>query len=183
MKTQKYPLAFLISALSFSVLPAQAGYDDLIRETMDQAKQECANKGWAFQQNGNGSTCTPPNTNGRAIGQEVGGGQLSSPVVQERMNAGIVRDGATNPSGPIADTLPPNDDPRCESYARAAVADVRTMNQAINYHPECRTGGPRWDPNYQSHYKWCLTVPDAATMNEANERRKHLVRFCGSGNL
>jgi hypothetical protein len=182
MKTQtpRQILSYLIPALSLYSMSALADYDEFVRQSMDQAKQECASKGWVFEQNGNGSTCTPPNTNGRAIGaQAAGESQLSSPIAQERMNARITRPSDEAANGPIADTLPPNDDPRCEAYAHKAVNDARAITNA----PGCYATGPRWDPNYQNHYHWCLTVPEAATDNEERERNRHLTQFCGRVNL
>jgi hypothetical protein len=60
----------------------------------------------------------------------------------------------------------------CEEYARSAVHDYQSMRD----HPECHVpDSPRWQPNYQNHYKWCMGVPAAARIGEAKARDAHLV--------
>jgi hypothetical protein len=69
-------------------------------------------------------------------------------------------------------------DKRCSRYAENAVHDYYAMKN----HPKCHLpDSPRWQPNEENHYKWCLKVPNAALVAEATARSKHLDRCGGQG--
>ncbi|HET6378387.1 MAG TPA: hypothetical protein VFG05_08810 [Methylocella sp.] len=79
---------------------------------------------------------------------------------------------------PVQDTLPPNENPECASYARGAVEQYNLMMKW----PKCRAGFEkgRWQGNYQAHYGWCMSNPgEAALANERRLRDLHLER-CGT---
>ena len=63
----------------------------------------------------------------------------------------------------------------CQSYANAARNQVR----AAMSNPACAPGarGPRWTPEYQVHFDWCLTQPIAAVEAERGARTGYL-RAC-----
>jgi hypothetical protein len=82
---------------------------------------------------------------------------------------------------PVSDTLPPAPEPRCDSYARSAVDDFRTMQRF----PQCLVrNDARWQPNYQAHYGWCAANlgqhPDWVAA-ETRARTDHLIK-CGVRN-
>ena len=54
---------------------------------------------------------------------------------------------------------------KCTQYAQAAVV----QNQE-NVAKGCNLTGPRWQSSYQSHYDWCMAVPDAAVDAEQQAR-------------
>ena len=62
----------------------------------------------------------------------------------------------------------------CKHYAQSAVSDYRSMVD----HPKCRVAdSPRWQPNYENHYNWCMGVPKASRVGESKARDAHL-RHC-----
>jgi len=76
---------------------------------------------------------------------------------------------------PRKEQLPPPENPFCRNYAHGAVDDYKAMLKV----PKCRVKSDgRWKDDYQSHYKWCLTAPHDAAINEAKERDKWLLK-CG----
>jgi len=66
----------------------------------------------------------------------------------------------------------------CKSYADAATNQVR----AALANPGCarEARGPRWTPQYQVHFDWCLTQPVAAVEAERGARTGYL-RACRGG--
>jgi len=91
------------------------------------------------------------------------------------MGEGISRiNGRMQP--PRQEQLPPPVNARCRDYANRAVGDYKLMLSV----PKCRVKSDgRWKDDYQSHYKWCLTAPRDAVINEAKERDKWLLK-CGA---
>jgi hypothetical protein len=55
--------------------------------------------------------------------------------------------------------------PRCEHYARTAVAQYQQ-----NLARRCGYTGARWSDNYQGHYGWCLTASQAFADSETQAR-------------
>ena len=65
----------------------------------------------------------------------------------------------------------------CEGYARGAIRQFETAQRF----PRCRVRtSPRWQPNYQNHYGWCLNAPVAWLRSETQAREAHLRRCGGS---
>lgn len=76
---------------------------------------------------------------------------------------------------PRQEILPVAENTRCANYAQDAVDDYKTMRR----HQECVIpDDPRWQPNYQNHYQWCLTARREWLVSEKKARDGHLVR-CG----
>jgi hypothetical protein len=76
---------------------------------------------------------------------------------------------------PHEETLPPPENERCASYARAAVSDYATMRQSRR----CLVAdSPRWQADYRKHYQWCLTARPEWVTGEWKARDKQLVQ-CG----
>lgn len=61
----------------------------------------------------------------------------------------------------------------CARYARTAVA----QNQE-NIRRGCSNTGPRWQSNYNNHYRWCTTTSHSSANYEETQRRNALNR-CG----
>lgn len=59
----------------------------------------------------------------------------------------------------------------CDRYARTAVA----QNQE-NQRRHCGNTGPRWQSNYQNHYRWCTGVSQSSANYEQTQRRNSLNR-------
>jgi hypothetical protein len=66
---------------------------------------------------------------------------------------------------------------RCEEYARTAVA----QNQE-NGRRGCHYTGQAWHSDYNSHYKWCLTVDKAASDSGSLYRYEELKK-CGTRHI
>lgn len=83
-----------------------------------------------------------------------------------------------DPDEPKPETLPASPEPRCDAYARSAVADFRTMQRF----PACLIrDSARWQPDYQAHYRWCaanLAPKPEWIAAESKARNDHLVK-CG----
>jgi hypothetical protein len=63
----------------------------------------------------------------------------------------------------------------CRNYAREAVNDYKLTVA----NSKCRVkSDPRWQTNYENHYKWCLTAPVEWVRAEEKARDTHL-RRCG----
>jgi len=76
---------------------------------------------------------------------------------------------------PRQEILPVAENIRCVDYARSAVKDYSTMQR----HQECLIpDNPRWQPNYQNHYQWCLTARREWVASETKARDAHLIH-CG----
>jgi hypothetical protein len=106
------------------------------------------------------------------VGKKIGTGWNFAHVFAELRPVDV-----PGPETPIHDVLPPDDDPRCEGYARSAVEQYRlTLNN-----PKCRVNpDPRWQADYRAHYGWCMSNPgEEALENENKLRVDHLVR-CGA---
>jgi len=59
----------------------------------------------------------------------------------------------------------------CADYARAAVRQF----EAASAIPGCIGGpSPRWNPDYQIHYGWCLNIAPPAAFAERGARSTHL---------
>jgi hypothetical protein len=57
----------------------------------------------------------------------------------------------------------------CQEYARRAVAQFeRAAAQG------CPVGGPRWTPDFNVHFGWCLTQPPWSAEREAHIRHERL---------
>ncbi len=61
----------------------------------------------------------------------------------------------------------------CAHYARTAVA----QNQE-NIRLGCGNTGPRWQSNYDNHYRWCTTTSQSSANYEETQRR-HALNRCG----
>jgi hypothetical protein len=63
----------------------------------------------------------------------------------------------------------------CQNYAQAAINQVR----GALANPACAATikGPRWNPEFQVHYNWCLTQPIPAVEAERGARTGFL-RAC-----
>ena len=63
----------------------------------------------------------------------------------------------------------------CQNYAQAAINQVR----GALANPGCAASikGPRWNPEFQVHYNWCLTQPIPAVEAERGARTGFL-RAC-----
>jgi len=62
----------------------------------------------------------------------------------------------------------------CRNYAHAAVEQFeRAMSN-----PFCasRVGGPRWSPNYEAHFGWCVAAPPGNVQHEWDARSRMLFR-------
>ena len=71
--------------------------------------------------------------------------------------------------------LPPPENERCASYARAAISDYATMRRS----GQCTVAdGPRWHADYRKHYQWCLTARPEWLVSERKARDSHLMQ-CG----
>jgi len=70
----------------------------------------------------------------------------------------------------------PTRDEFCASYARSAVEDFEAANRfrKCNVRPD-----PRWQSDFQNHYKWCMTAPTAWVRSESKARTDHLLH-CGA---
>ena len=69
----------------------------------------------------------------------------------------------------------------CDEYASQAVISA-TQNKSR----QCGYGGPRWGFDYDTHYDWCLQVPEGAAYAE-RQGRKNDIQACfqnggGGGN-
>ena len=64
----------------------------------------------------------------------------------------------------------------CDEYASQAVASA-----AQNKHKQCGFGGPRWGFDYNTHYDWCLQVPEGAALAERQSRQNELQACFQSG--
>jgi hypothetical protein len=62
----------------------------------------------------------------------------------------------------------------CRAYARAA---VQQFGQA-EANPYCAShiGGPRWMPDYETHFDWCLSVAPYEAQHEWDSRSRLLYR-------
>ena len=60
----------------------------------------------------------------------------------------------------------------CNQYARAAISQVQSGLAA----PACagKMKGPRWSPNYFTHYHWCLTATYEVAQHERTLRTTYL---------
>ncbi len=65
----------------------------------------------------------------------------------------------------------------CEQYAQNAVGE----NQQ-NLANKCGFTGPRWSPDYQSHFRWCVGARQDSVNREADARRNDLgnCSFCSN---
>jgi hypothetical protein len=63
----------------------------------------------------------------------------------------------------------------CQNYAQAAINQVR----GALANPACAASikGPRWNPEFQVHYNWCLSQPIPAVEAERGARTGFL-RAC-----
>ena len=59
---------------------------------------------------------------------------------------------------------------RCRNYAATAVR----QNQS-NINGQCGYSGRRWSSDYQSHYSWCMGVPETSTRSETEARQTVLI--------
>lgn len=83
-----------------------------------------------------------------------------------------------SPAEPRADTLPPERNARCASYAQTALDDYSVMQRF----PQCLVpNDPRWQANVEAHYEWCMANMRSHgdwIDGEARARHEHLVN-CG----
>jgi len=104
------------------------------------------------------------------VGKQIGSGWVIDHVFAEFPSR------PADPT-PRREQLPPSEDPKCASYASAAVSDFKaTLNS-----PKCRVSPAdgRWSADYKAHYNWCMAAPQAARVNESTIRDKHLLA-CGA---
>jgi hypothetical protein len=74
---------------------------------------------------------------------------------------------------PVAQNPRPTGGGYCEAYARDAVSQHRAnLDRRCGYGPNAR-----WQPNYNNHYRWCLSAPRASVAAEDAARRDRL-RSC-----
>jgi hypothetical protein len=59
----------------------------------------------------------------------------------------------------------------CQEYACRAVAQFERAAAV-----RCPVGGPRWTPNYDVHFGWCLTAAPWVAEREAHNRHDELER-------
>lgn len=59
---------------------------------------------------------------------------------------------------------------QCRNYAATAVQ----QNQS-NINGQCGYSGRRWSFDYQSHYSWCMGVPESSTRSETEVRQTALI--------
>jgi hypothetical protein len=65
----------------------------------------------------------------------------------------------------------------CDEYASQAIAAANK-----NKMKQCGYGGPRWGFDYETHYEWCLSVPEGAAFAERQSRINDLQAcFQGGG--
>lgn len=57
----------------------------------------------------------------------------------------------------------------CDEYASQAMVSA-TQNKA----KQCGYNGPRWGFDYDTHYDWCLQVPEGAAMAERLARKQEI---------
>jgi hypothetical protein len=67
----------------------------------------------------------------------------------------------------------------CSQYAESAVKDYQTGTNSANAANCNIPSTARWQPSYQNHYNWCLTVPTGAFQAEKQAREDALVK-CGA---
>jgi hypothetical protein len=67
----------------------------------------------------------------------------------------------------------------CATYAEGAVKDYNTATNPANAQ-RCHVPlVARWQPSFQNHYNWCLTVSNDAYLSEKNAREA-ILRKCGA---
>lgn len=77
----------------------------------------------------------------------------------------------------IATTVQAADPGFCRHYAGVAVEQfARAMSN-----PVCasRVGGPRWSPNYEQHFGWCLSARPWDAQHEQEARSRMLFHCMG----
>jgi hypothetical protein len=60
----------------------------------------------------------------------------------------------------------------CRTYARAAVEQFAQAE--ANPYCASRIGGPRWHPNYEVHFNWCLAAAPWDVRHEWDARSRTL---------
>jgi hypothetical protein len=67
----------------------------------------------------------------------------------------------------------------CGNYATAAMRQI----EIVQRNPNCanRVGGPRWVPDFNVHYNWCLGQPYWAANGERDRRREFVDRCTHGG--
>lgn len=63
----------------------------------------------------------------------------------------------------------------CDEYASQAVISA-TQNKS----KQCGYSGPRWGFDYDTHYEWCLQVPEGVAMQERLGRKQE-IQACFQG--
>jgi hypothetical protein len=63
----------------------------------------------------------------------------------------------------------------CKQYATGAVKDYTTATNQANA-ANCHVPmNAEWQPSWQNHYNWCLTVSKAAYLDQKNARNTYLI--------
>lgn len=129
----------------------------------------------------------------RAVGQIDGEGNLTDSALPSQVTDGEALGKAAGsafkgqPTKPVETMSPPHEVPLatpenavCRDYSYKAIEQY----QATTRNKKCQVNmDGRWNPTYQNHYQWCLTVSESALINEKRERKKHLEKCGMSFNL
>jgi len=81
----------------------------------------------------------------------------------------------TQPSQPEGGGTMSGPEVRCDQYTKSAIS----QNQE-NISKGCGFGGPRWNSDYNHHYKWCVNVPKQFADFETSERDKEIKGCSGT---